>query len=497
MQRAKGLIVATRDARDFTKFLCALPRHPDEADGCHQRLRAMPDSFESSMSLRRALDFLESTSSSSSSSTLKRGGAASSRSQAAPHAIPRNRPAASQAFAVGKARLSSGTGEDSLPTDLIRTAADVAMSSVSSLPLPWHVPLVVKLALVARGGAKAVSIRAGLEQYRGALRRIHERTGAVLEQLARSERATAAQILRLQRAAPSPPTPPPTSTPTSPPTSTPISHLDVPMHLSAEAADEYIGLTRKRMLCSKHVSHLGAVHEATTHYLKILNRLAFRHAHSASTPCAQGKGEARGEEEGGEEGGEQGKQRLFVASDAMGQVMFYPPEFSAVVAMLSGLARRSRENESLMRDAIASEGWPSPPSTLRTRVLTSGALGCWRCERKFSKHWLARGVCWQCEAALRELGGCPSDERAKRAARVDGGGGKGKSLGRPALHKGDCFCVHQLKCVVCDGGFAPCMQCGLASGDGEEGAALCCLTGGSGQAAGVRKAAATINNKNH
>ena len=485
VQRAKGLIVATRDARDFTKFLCALPRHPDEADGCHQRLRAMPDSFESAMSLRRALDFLESAAS------VKPSAVASRHHTIAPGAIPR-RPAASQAFTVGKARLSSGTGEDSLPPELIRSAADVAVSRATSLP--WHIYRVVKLAVVARGGAKALSIRAGLERYRAALESIHKRTASVLEQLACSERATAAQLLRLQSAAPTTPQSAPshaaTSTIASAPAPASICSLDVPGHLPAELADEHLGLIRRRMLCSKHISHLGAVHEATAQFLKILNRLALRHAcmhHAtppASPPHARGEreGEVRGREEGGEEGGEQGeqgergeqgKQRLFVAGDAMGQAMFYPQDFRAIVAMLAGLARSARENESRMRDAIASEGWPSPPSTFRTRVLTSGALACWRCERKFSKHWLTRGVCWQCEAALRELGGCPHDERAKRAAGVDGGGGMGRSRGRPALHKGDCFCVHQRKCVVCDGGFAPCMQCGLAQGDGEEVSALC------------------------
>ena len=44
-QRAKGLLLAVHDARDFGKMLCSLPRHPELAAATPPRLRRMPDSF--------------------------------------------------------------------------------------------------------------------------------------------------------------------------------------------------------------------------------------------------------------------------------------------------------------------------------------------------------------------------------------------------------------------------------------------------------------------
>jgi hypothetical protein len=62
-QRAKGLMVAVNDARDFTKFLCTLPRHPDEAahtggDGVHRRLRLMGSAFKGTQAVAQAEAFL-------------------------------------------------------------------------------------------------------------------------------------------------------------------------------------------------------------------------------------------------------------------------------------------------------------------------------------------------------------------------------------------------------------------------------------------------------
>ena len=114
-----------------------------------------------------------------------------------------------------------------------------------------------------------------------------------------------------------------------------------------------------------------------------------------------------------------------------------------------------------MRRAIASEGWPPPESAGRTRLSFTGSLRCWKCERSFSKQWAYRGVCWECEGALRAAGVCPLDQEAGRAPRAGA---------RAAVHA---FCPHLQQCAVCDGGFASCRQCRLAQGDGEAVAALC------------------------
>ena len=175
-------------------------------------------------------------------------------------------------------------------------------------------------------------------------------------------------------------------------------------------------------------------------------------------------------------------ERLFVAGDALERSMFYPPEFAAVRGMVTDLAAAARRFDGTMREVIAEEGWPPPKSALRTRVVVDGTLSCCQCDGSFSRQWVARGVCWRCEARVRATGVCPFDLRQKPASAAPIAGGKGNSRGsgRPALHYGVTFCPHQDKCVVCDGGgFAPCRQCRLACGDGETVASVCAEWRGS------------------
>ena len=58
-QRAKGLVTAIHDARDVSKFICSLPRHPLAADACHKRLVEMPRSLKSALAIERAENFLQ------------------------------------------------------------------------------------------------------------------------------------------------------------------------------------------------------------------------------------------------------------------------------------------------------------------------------------------------------------------------------------------------------------------------------------------------------
>jgi hypothetical protein len=288
--------------------------------------------------------------------------------------------------------------------------------------------------------------------------------------------------------------------------------------LGGEAADghdaERIWLVRRRVLVSKHLHKLSAMSAANGHLLVLLQTLLTRHrpprggsasssstlvtqaaaraaaaaaassltaasGHSEATaatpetspsaPAAYAADTAHGANEAPAAPAQ--AERLFVAGDALERSMFYPAEFGAIRAQLGELAAASREFETEQRAAIAREGWPPPPAALRTRVVIDGSVTCAVCANAFSRQWIARGVCWQCEATVRASGVCPFDVRARLAASANGAGNRGS--GRAPMHFGVTFCPHQGKCVVCDGGFAPCSQCRLAHGDGETVAAIC------------------------
>ena len=170
-----------------------------------------------------------------------------------------------------------------------------------------------------------------------------------------------------------------------------------------------------------------------------------------------------------------------MAADASRGVrsLFVPPEFSELCSLLTAADAATRSLDASMRRVIADEGWPPPLAARRTRVQTDGTLECHRCRMRFSKHWCFRGVCWQCEGVLRASGTCPYESAASRANK------------RGSAASQHCFCTHQLKCAVCDGGFAPCPICRLARGDGERCVELCAelAAGGGAAAEGGRGAA--------
>ena len=450
-QRAKGLLLAVHDARDLTKMLCALPRHPDLADeATPPRLLRMPASFGLASALGKAEAFLAAVGDEGGADAAAAGEADVERGDA-----ERGDAEAADADADAADGSSGGGGARPLPSTLRRprrldVAAAAAPASASSL---WcglertldgfasaasaasapHVLEYVRRSLVARGAAKAIAIHDGFLRYRDAMAATHARSAAALrrldELLETLSLSGAAATAAATAAGASPPPPPPQS-------------------LEGRV---------KLVHATKHANLLRSAHAANTQLLSIAELLLDSTVRCDTSASASASSSSSAAFE---------HRRLFVASDSNDRgvaAMFVPTEFRQLSALLAEAADASRELDCSMRALIGAEGWPPPAEARRTRVSLAGDLGCWRCERRFSKQWAFRGVCWECEGALREAGACPFDQSRR-------GGGKARAGGRAAGHA---FCPHQRKCAVCDGGFAPCVACGLAQGDGEAVAALC------------------------
>ena len=437
-QRAKGLVLAIHDARDFTKMLCSVPRHP-ESDGCHKRLLDMPRSFKTSSAIGRAENFL---------------------------------------VLAGDAAPALADDHVPLPTSFLSSGLDLVMVEHERAHPNWpaFVHRYVRLSLIARGACKALAICEGLSLWQLALQRAHDRTLRTLDGLSRRA-AAITDLLGRDRSG------------------------DLMDGLTKSEVDLLIGRAK---LCERHRHELEGIAEANRHLLKAVEQLTCifdwrRQGHSATRASAAGCGESKRLSKPRE-------RRLYVANDDMGSSMFYPAAFKPIGDLVGELACEARKLDANVLEVTrlrsvdgglgrVSGGaeWFEQGAHHSMSYVTSercgveGKLRCWRCEHSFSKLWMAQGVCWQCEGVVRAKGSCPHDERVtgpETVVAMGGSGGEdarprggGRSMavrgGRPATHQGSTFCSHQNKCVVCDGGFAPCSKCNLARGDGEDVSTLC------------------------
>ena len=543
LQRAKALMTVANDQRDFAKFLCDLPRLPTSAEAvssCHKRLLQLPGSLKAAKAVAQAERFLAESLAPAPSCV----GAGDARARDDVDA-PVEAPLEAAARAPVKAPLGVPFGA---PAEApVETPADgttgqsrpwlcdgfnAAMARLQEQTQLWspQVHDFIKLSVLARGGAKACSIRDGLAMYRAALQSTQDRIGRALDALHATRLVEQTRAALLSRDA---------------------ADSDDGVHKHSGGAVklrsgahpnhlEFVWLSRRRLIGDKHTHYLSTIRRANEHYLRIISRLLTCHAArngigrselaEASTEdsrCAGATARTTGPYGNGDgpvasasgivttpttaaarapavEGCSSAAPtaatdaptaaareaaalnaadtrpsmiacgdgaRLFVAGDALQRTMFYPAEFSAVVRMLGEAAAAARSLDARMRHEVALEGWPPPPSALRTRVDLNGDLRCGRCGHRSTKVWLTKGVCWQCDASLRAGGQCPYDLR--QAAIAPGAPPSRSKLDGVEAHFGRTVCEHQGQCLVCDAGFSPCSTCRLARGDGETVAALC------------------------
>ena len=428
-QHAKGLLLAIHDARTIVKLLCCLPRHPDLEDTIDHRLKSM--TFGAASALTKAEAYVASVrvAEGSESVGVKTGSFAGKVGVAAKDAVqPSEAP-------------PPVYPPDGLPDGLIKAGLEEAMRiSRRALPAwPSHVHDFVRLAMIAHGAAKALAIRDAFQYYSEALRATHERTCHLVAVLTKLGMATDSRLEALrQRMA----------------TSDEAADYDG-VHIKGSAlASELQTMCNRQLHLTKHSNLLRGVQEANALLLQMVERLRST-AHGPGTVfpvVVAAVGSPLGEQ----------MERLFVAGDGSRGVRsnFVPAEFGALCSLLTAVDGATRALDGNMRAVISAEGWPPPACARRTRVKTDGALDCHRCLRRFSKQWAFSGVCWQCEGEIRTEGTCPFDNAARST-----------KDGRAAAHHA--FCVHQGKCLVCDGGFAPCPVCRLARGDGERCVEIC------------------------
>lgn len=131
-------------------------------------------------------------------------------------------------------------------------------------------------------------------------------------------------------------------------------------------------------------------------------------------------------------------ERLFV-SGARGAAAFVPRGFSD---LLRPYRVKSREHRGKMLEELAQGSWPKSarPNPKEEVKL----IACKRCGGQYTRIWLHRELCFSCEAALRDEGRCPYNDRCGRKS----------------------FCPHERLCVVCEQ--HSCEQCQLLRGDGED-----------------------------
>eukprot|EP00900_Chrysochromulina_parva_P001638 jgi/Chrpa1/11475/Chrysochromulina_OHIO_Genome00021003-RA len=487
LQRAKGLTRALHDARDLTKGLCTLPRHPEE----HPRtarsgemaipagLRNLPRSMHAWKALANADAFLAALGARDLSLGAHDLSGAPDLTVAGDDDAGSGQPGAAaeeegehesgpQQAAAATAAAQSCSGEalwtaSQLPPSgysvgitaeiLSRGLSAVVAAHGQALDWPPSMTRYVRLVLIARGGAKALAMADATERYRATLQHVHERSASSLAAL---HAFMAHASARLEQAGI-----PSMNSAAGVGMGGPDGADDLPSRPTEELTDEVSDLWSCHLRASKHACQLEAILAANTQLLALISLVAARRTQHCGERMA----------------------RSFVAGDAVRgatAAMFVPPEFRQLAAQLAAITAEARQLDESMRRSIAVEGWPPPTSAGRARVVLDGvgAFECCRCERSCSGVWAAHilsgarsCVCWECEGALRSAGTCPHDGAYDGAARSGSSISKAPPTG---VSHAAFFCVHQQKCVVCDGAsYATCTECRMGQGDGDAVAALC------------------------
>lgn len=135
---------------------------------------------------------------------------------------------------------------------------------------------------------------------------------------------------------------------------------------------------------------------------------------------------------------QKGDPNTFLSGDEKGSCVV-PTDFK-LPTMLAHMHRVADKYNGKMKEVIAREGWP-PPSK---EFVLAGPRICTACGVKFSKAFINRGLCVECESFCREKGACPF----------------GASKCRKEL-----WCKHFQKCGECE--HLSCSECRFYTMNGE------------------------------
>ena len=146
-----------------------------------------------------------------------------------------------------------------------------------------------------------------------------------------------------------------------------------------------------------------------------------------------------------------GAARLFVAADSRGdeprgaQPAICTPASAESAQLFAAFRAVEGRYRPQMQAAIRTDGWPAHIAERRgvLRDVAPDNKQCTSCKGHFSALWCHRGVCCECEAAVRSQRRCPFNAACSAAW----------------------FCPHANRCVVCDA--HSCEQCRLERGAAE------------------------------
>lgn len=389
--RAKGACAAVQDARAFAKNICSLPRHPSK--DASSFLIHLPGSLQAW------------------------------RIAVAAEAVTETSAAEAPAVAdvTDNVDAAEEQGQDKPPIAASWHARSRA--ALRAQGWPTHVVEFVEMCVLCRGGDKALRIWDHAVRVETALEQtIHKLEGAA-ERLRRLD--SAADIAKALECTPEPP-----------------ASGDAPVAASGElvASDKDDGASRVMMAAMRRRRHANLVAGC----LPVINdtllwlRAAMAAAREGTTRFVAGDGRGRGV---GTAGGER----------AARQLGWQPALFGLDKGMQGALFAGLREVEARyrpqMRATIATSGWPASIASRRgaaERERVADNKVCRVCTAQFSPLWVHRGVCSECEAALRADGACPYQPERCTAA---------------------WFCVHEQRCFVCD--THGCAECRLERGGAE------------------------------
>jgi len=402
--RCKGAAHAVFDGRVMTKAICCVPRHPELPRPA--KLSGLPRTMTTHSWLDQALDTLAEMDKENLAEGADSPGA--------------DEGADSSAKGVGRAMTGSAAAKNAAgePSDVRRQLdaflADATSSNTHSGPLrdwPRHILQYVELVLVARGGAKALSVRAETERYARKLRETSARFDEALRALRERVRSVE-DVLRDECG---------------------VALGDVgscPRRFVSrdDVGERAVDALRVAMRRDKTLNLLEGCAPATAELSRWVDEI-----------CAEPS------------------TRLFVAGDAGTNMAadFVPPGF-ALGALIGANAKEvSARWGPELRLHVESASGPNgewPPTEPLTYV--TGKVKCVICGGSFGTLWIgAGGCCFRCEENMRARMECPVSARCRES----------KASRR-------WFCPHSRRCVACERW--SCEECGVVCGDGEDVAAL-------------------------
>ena len=412
-----GAVGGLLDGRRFTKALCCVPRHPDAMRSAGSR------SFGQPCAHLRCADLL---------------------AEELPDSMKGWR-------LLSEARQAIGGVHSELGSDLERCMAPSALAiaelpvqaasaypalleAVSSLALSADDTWFVRCVLIARGAAKALTVRAETQRLTGVMRALLAACVACEASLvdASGGEEPPSSVASARASTEAPPAPATKESAPAPATSCSSAAAPDAETVSASAPACRLGNPhiRRWLVVRKQLCTLGGLRGSLSSVLHWLEQICERNE------------EAR---------------VLFVGADAdaarVGCVAFAPAGFD-----MGKLFERPRGLANLhaaeMVRRLATRGWPAWIKSGERIGSKRASLMCAHCGLSHASTWVRDGVCLGCEHAVRRDGRCPFGSL----------GGSRSRCGPEA------WCRHQARCFLCDG--CSCAECHFHQGDGADVAAL-------------------------